>query len=83
MPSVCTDTGFPQAALINANDAHLESIESIPTDERDRIIASADPGQIAQNRFTDGEKGPQHQLFLKDEQIRIKRIENKAYHDRR
>ena len=66
MPSVCTEAGFPQGAmgpLISADDAHLESIESLATDEKEqmeRLIGSADVSHIAHNRFVDGEDGKHH-----------------------
>jgi len=49
----------------------------------ERFIASADGEQIKQHRFTEGESASKHQLFLKEEQIKIKRIENKAMQERR
>lgn len=49
--------------LISADDAHLESIESLATDEKEqmeRLIGSADVSHIAHNRFVDGEDGKHH-----------------------
>ena len=43
-----------------------------------RLVTSADPSQIKKNSCT-----TQHQVFLKEEQIKVKRIENKAEHERR
>ena len=47
----------------------------------ERVVASADGEQLKKNRFNDG--NITHKLYLKDEQIRIKKIENKAVHERR
>ena len=47
----------------------------------ERVVASADGEQLKKNRFNEG--NITHKLYLKDEQIRIKKIENKAVHERR
>ena len=47
----------------------------------ERVVASADGEQLKKNRFNEGDIT--HKLYLKDEQIRIKKIENKAVHERR
>lgn len=47
----------------------------------ERVVASADGEHLKKSKFAVG--GGAHKLFLKDEQIKVMRIENKAVHEKR